>query len=142
CRPVVVAGDGRAPRVDVGSWAAIVLGADGGAGSEDLCRPLALRPAAFGLQPGSAVDVHLRISLIIPDQDIARVRAELRTVDVTATGPSRSPKDTSAKRTLTPAAEDVVTRAIAPLVEALRGLGGESSAAAVDLSVRCSVANR
>ncbi|MDP9151999.1 MAG: hypothetical protein M3O36_18910, partial [Myxococcota bacterium] len=61
---------------------------------------------------------------------------------VTPTRTSGSPKNTSTTRTLTPAAEDAVTRAIAPLIEALRGLGGESSAAAVDLSVRCSVASR
>jgi hypothetical protein len=44
-------------------------------------------------------------------------------------------------RPLPPAAEGLVIRAVTTLIEPLRGLGGESSTAAVQVEVRCAVAS-
>jgi hypothetical protein len=131
CQPVVTegAGGGRRSRVDVGAWAALVLGVDGGRGSEELCRPIAQRPAAFGLGPGQSLTVRLRLSLRVPDQDLAAVHADVHAVADPSTRP------------LPPAAENLVRAAVTSVVEPLRSLGGEASAAAVDMEVRCSVAS-
>jgi hypothetical protein len=129
CRAFVSAGVGSAtaPRVDVGLWAARVLGVDGGAGSDDLCRPLARRADAFGLGPGEARRVALRISVTIPDQDTTRAVA------------SAHARFEGAVAALPLAASDVIERALASLIEPFRGLGGDSSAAALEVTVRCNV---
>jgi hypothetical protein len=127
CRPFVTAGagPGAAPRVDVATWFNLVLGIDGGEGSDDLCRPLWRRADAFDTGAEDGKTVVVRIAMTIPDQDVARAVA---TVQATAAGPSS---------TLSPAAAGVVERSVASLVEAFRGLGGESSTAATGVALRC-----
>jgi hypothetical protein len=107
------------PRVDVGAWASLALGADGGAGSSDLCRPLQQAAAVTGVPAGSAV--RLAVRLTFPDQDVTAVTARLG-APVPAHGP---------------VGEDRASAALAPLVEALRALGGEATAASVELTVTC-----
>jgi len=127
CRSVVSRGP-RGPVVDLGSWVAMALGASGGPGSPELCRPLASSPLAFDLSRGDRVEVRLAISLTVPDQDLSRVFASVRAVS--GSGPDHP---------LSPAAEQRVAGALGTLIEPLRGLGGESSAAAVQVEVRCGV---
>jgi hypothetical protein len=130
CRPVVTVGArGDLPRVDLGAWAALVLGADGGPGTSDLCRPLALRPDSFGLPPGGQGAVRVFIELVVPDQDITRVHARVRGELSAEAFP----------RPLSPEAEAVVRQSVATLVEPLRGLGGEASTAMVEVQVSCKV---
>jgi len=117
------------PRVDVGAWAALAFGVDGGSGSPYLCRPLAQRPAAFELAPGKTMTVRVRVALTVPDQDLTLVDAGVRAIDA-ASG-----------RPLPSAAQGVVRSAVASLVEPLRSLGGEASAAAVQVEVRCTIAS-
>ena len=52
CRPIVSLGPGGRRLVDIGAWAALVLGVDGGPGTDDLCRPLRQRPDV--LSPAAA----------------------------------------------------------------------------------------
>ncbi|MGH7294156.1 MAG: hypothetical protein ACRELB_04455, partial [Polyangiaceae bacterium] len=130
CFPLV-SREARGPRmqtVDVGAWAALVLGTDHGDGADTLCRPLAARPSAFGLAAGDKLSLVLRIALTFPDEDVSAVHAS---VDVSA----------STSRPLTPAAIGLVDRAVGSLVELLRGLGGEASATRVEVKVRCPVAS-
>ena len=123
CRPIVLRGDGGSRLVDLGAWAALVLGPDGGSGSTDLCRPLRARPLALELGPTDHLALHLRIALSAPDDDVTRVSAD---VHVTSPGVP-----------LPVAAASLGERAVASLVEPLRGLGGETTATRVDLEVRC-----
>lgn len=128
CRPVVLRSARGAPVVDVGLWAALVLGTDGGAGSDDLCRPLAARPTAFGLAPGDDLSLRIRIALAVPDEDISRVHAAVR---ATSTAGHALPAGSVAW----------LDRAVQSLLEPLRGLGGEASTAMVELEVRCAISS-
>jgi hypothetical protein len=173
CRPIVTTG-GRLSggRVDVGAWAALALGIDGGLGARVLCQPLAQRanlfpqmpppvtlverpPGDAGATDGAATDpagttdpaaaleaagaprpkaaraaddgpplLRVAVKLFVPDQDVSRVHADVQVRD-------------AAGHALSPAAEAFVTGTVGTLVELLRGLGGESSTAAVQLEVRC-----
>jgi hypothetical protein len=117
--------------VDVGVWAAFALGVDGGWGKDDVCRGIARRADLFELAPGDSRSLVVHITLTIPDDDTTRTVA---TVGVGLEGtagatPSRPPSG----------ATEIIERAVAGLVEPFRGLGGESSTAALDLRVRCAV---
>jgi hypothetical protein len=126
----------------VGAWAALVLGFDGGYGSRELCQPLQQNAESFGL-PGDAT-VEIAVSLRVPDQDIARVRAD---VDARATGPAAPAFGASgtlgspgSPASPAPAGlQRFVAADVGTLVEALRGLGGQAAAAAVDVRVRCAL---
>lgn len=138
CRPVVRAGTaGRRSTVDVGAWAALVFGADAGPGTAELCRPLAQHPDAFGLSEsvtgGESGAVELRISLSVPDQDMARVHASVEL----------EPRASSAKARAEPwsgPARAVSEASVETLVEPLRSLGGEANASEVKVEVRCPIA--
>jgi hypothetical protein len=117
-------------RVDVGAWAALALGFDGGRGSRELCQPVWQHAVSLGLAgEGAAMsDLRLAIALTVPDQDVSRVRADVR-VEAEGQGFSVVPSSSDLER--------FVSADVATLVEALRGLGGEASAASVDLRLRC-----
>jgi hypothetical protein len=127
CRRVVTRG-GTGPRVDIGAWLHALVGPDGGLGAPDLCAPLALRPAAFALGPRRSMRVTVTLELRIPDNDLSLV--ELSTW---ATG------DATAGAPLSAAATALVDTTARSLVETLRGLGGESWAAAARTTVTCVV---
>jgi len=127
CRPIVLRGEGGSRLVDLGAWAALVLGADGGPGSADLCRPLQARPLSWELGPGDRLALHLRIALSAPANDVSRVSAEVRVTSPGAVHP------------LPPAGAALAEQAVGSLIEPLRGLGGEATAARVDVEVRCEV---
>jgi hypothetical protein len=157
CRPIVTRGGRTGTRVDVGAWAALALGVDGGSGSPWLCRPLAQRPSLFaGDLRGDLRDVRIATNgLDAGDGDAStgasaddEKSASLTVrISVSATFPdedlSRLHVDVraldAAGHSLAPAAEGVVTGAVGTLFELLRGLGGEASAAAVGLEVTCAV---
>jgi hypothetical protein len=125
CRPIVTAGGAEAPaRVDVGAWVALVLGVDGGTGKPGLCSPLAQRPAAFGLEPGGAATVNIRVRLGVPDEDVSRVHATVVAAD-------------GAGHPLSPSSQSLVSVAVDTLVETLRSLGGAATAGAVEVGVHC-----
>ncbi len=127
CRPVVLRGDGGSRLVDLGAWAAVVLGADGGPGSADLCRPLQARPAVLEVAATDRLPLRLRIALSAPGNDVSRVSAA---VHVTSPGAPHPPPA---------AAAALAETAVAALLEPLRGLGGETTATRVDVEVRCEV---
>jgi hypothetical protein len=144
CRPVVTTGGRSGSRVDVGAWAALALGIHGGPGSGALCQPLAARPSLFaagvptGPRPADAGDgagpltpmtVQVAIAISLPDQDVSRLQARLH-AELRA-GAASSP--------LSPAADALVAASVDTLLEALRSLGGEASAASVELEVSCAV---
>jgi hypothetical protein len=136
CRPIVEDGRrGDLPRVDLGAWAAIVLGADGGSGTPDLCRPLSMRPDVFGpIQSGSSA-LSLRIVLYAPDQDLTRAYARVALTRLG--GEQQGERTPAASRALSAEAESLALAFVSTLVEPLRGLGGEASAAIVEVSVSC-----
>jgi hypothetical protein len=127
CRPVVLRGEAGSRLVDLGAWAAIVLGLDGGPGSADVCRPLQARPLAWELGPGDHLPLRVRVALSAPGNDVTRVHAE---VHVTSPG---------AEHPLPPGGASLAERTVAGLLEPLRGLGGETTATRVDVEVRCEV---
>ena len=114
--------------VDVGAWARAVLGPDGGDGSPSLCQPLALRPAAFGIDARRTIEARIAIEIRFPENDVTLARA---TVDAT---------DTATGAQLPSAAIALVEASVRGLVDTLRALGGEASAAATKTTVRCAVA--
>jgi hypothetical protein len=140
CRPIVTLG-GRFGdrRVDVGAWAALVLGFDGGSGSRELCQPLQQSSASLALSHGT--DVQIAVSLAVPDQDISRVRAEVQVETSEANGGqgSSAGSGASAWRPAGTEMQRLVSADVGTLLEALRGLGGEATAAAVDVHVRCAL---
>ena len=123
-------------RVDVGAWAALVLGFDGGYGSRELCQPLQQNAESLGL-PGDAT-VEIAVSVRVPDQDIARVRAD---VDALVGGEAAPASGGSSALGSRGAAglQRFVAADVGTLIEALRGLGGQGAAAAVDVRVRCAL---
>ncbi|HEY5242456.1 MAG TPA: hypothetical protein VIJ22_13345 [Polyangiaceae bacterium] len=125
CRPVVLRGAGGSRLVDLGAWAALVLGADGGPASADLCRPLQARPATLEVGPADRLPLRLGIALSAPGNDVTRVSAD---VNVTSPGAAHPPP---------PAAAALAEAAVAALLEPLRGLGGETTSTRVDVEVRC-----
>jgi hypothetical protein len=156
CRPVVTSGGRSGTRVDVGAWAALALGIDGGRGSPWLCQPLAQRPGVFAgdvrdlraasakaratasdaretrdapgdATCGEALPIRISVSATFPDEDISRLH-----IEVDARGPGA--------RALAPPAVAVISSDVSTLFELLRGLGGEASAAAVGLEVTCTLA--
>jgi hypothetical protein len=159
---------GRAPTVDVGAWVALVIGPGGGHGSDDLCSRLARRPEAFGVPRGETRMVTVRVALEIPDQDLSRVSAtvsegplrsspnsgaaatESREADAAGpeAGTASAEAHTASAEARTagaesaswlPAGAEVAETAVGTLIEPLRGLGGESSCAAVEAVVFCPV---
>jgi hypothetical protein len=161
CRPIVTRGGRTGTRVDVGAWAALALGIDGGSGSPWLCRPLAQRPSLFAgdlrdaRRPMSALDAGHGDGGPSPSvsggagggADDERSASSNVRISVSATFPdedvSRLHVDVraldAAGHSLGPAAEGVAAGAVDTLFELLRGLGGEASAAAVGLEVTCAV---
>jgi hypothetical protein len=127
CHPVVFE-DPRSGRrhVDVGAWSMLALGVDGGSGSPEVCRPMQLRPQAFDAAQGE-VALLVRVALAIPDEDVTRLHAD---VDVS---------DEAGRRLPSAEAQGVARGAVTSLLELLRGLGGESTAAAVTLEFHCAV---
>jgi hypothetical protein len=118
--PPVARPDASGP-VDVGAWAARVLGPSGGPGAPETCRPLAQRPDLFGLTPGQAVTVRLTLRISVPDQDLSRIYADVRT------------------QPLPPAAEALVRAAVNTSIEALRGSAPRQGSGTTDVEVTCTV---
>lgn len=101
----------RAGRVDVATWARVVLGVDGGAGSASLCRGAGEGFTAIGA--GGTVSIAVRVDLRFPDNDVSQVVATVHGSAVEL---------------------DAV---VSPLVEALRTLGGVASQAEASVAVTC-----
>jgi hypothetical protein len=157
CRSIVTTGSRSIARVDVGAWAALVLGVDGGRGSPELCRPLAQRANLFDAREAIAIAVDgtskndggsgdssgnttagggaasspspgVRISVSATFPDEDVSRLHVEVHARTASG-----------RLLEPEGDAVVGGAVTTLFELLRGLGGEASAAAIGLEVTCTL---
>jgi hypothetical protein len=144
CRPVVTEGvRGDLRRVDVGAWAAIVLGVDGGLATPDVCRPLSLHRSALGLPDGVGGTVSVEIAVIAPDQDLTRVHARVRAALMTPPAPASDPTTPAASgvlsAALSPEAQGLVEHSVETLIEPLRSLGGEASAAVFAVNVSCRV---
>jgi len=153
CRPVVTSGGRSGRRVDLGAWATLALGIDGGAGAAALCQPLASRPDVFVGDRDTEVAspaVRVDIALLVPDEDISRVHAQVHAELLDRSSPSSpssrggaGPGDgpiSGPPRALNAAAEALVSETVSSSVELLRGLGGEASSAAVELEVTCAIA--
>jgi hypothetical protein len=138
CRPIVSrargfgegtrTGGGASTVVDVGAWAALVLGYDGAQGSADLCRPLQAHPSLFDLNPGDSSTVAVRVVLSFPGQDMSGAYASVTVRAIDA-------------RVLQSVAAGLATRATAALIEPLRGLGGQASSSRVEVEVRCTISS-
>jgi hypothetical protein len=127
-------------RVDVGAWAALVLGFDGGYGSRELCQPLQQNAESFGLAGDGAIEI--AVSLSMPDQDIARVRADVDALATGAVAPVSGAASALGSLGSSPGPAGLqrfVAADVGTLIEALRGLGGEAAVAAVDVRVRCAL---
>jgi hypothetical protein len=136
CRAIVtVGGQYGGHRVDVGAWAALVLGFDGGSGSRELCQPLQQNSASLTLPHAAAVQV--AVSLTVPDQDISRVRAEVQVVTTQTEDRDRGVVSDEEPPRAGVDLQRLASADVATLLEALRGLGGEATAAAVEVRLRC-----
>jgi hypothetical protein len=124
CEGFLTAGgrDGQGVLVDVGAWTRLAIGPDGGEGAPGVCAPIAQRPWLFsGLEGAAPTELRLVFALVFPDNDVTRVHVQV----------------TGAK----PLGTDFLERTAAPLVEALRSLGGTATAASVTTTVRCPLGN-
>jgi hypothetical protein len=86
------------------------------------------RPSLLGGAPETPQRVDIQVALSVPDQDISALGARI----VASAGGLPLP----------PAAEAVATDATTTLLELLRSLGDESTAAAVGVRVRCELGVR
>jgi hypothetical protein len=115
--------------VDPARWVRALYGADGGAGSHELCARVAVDPSAYGLSAGASAVVSVTIDVVFPDNDVTRVRAIAR-ASVSAPGGARP---------LPAAANALVQRAVTAPAELLRVSGGTSRAASVTARIECVV---
>ena len=121
CRPIVVRGPSKR-RVDVGGWAALAIGTDGGFGSPDLCRPLEQEAQVFDAAGSSGgPPIRVRIALQFPDQDLSRESARIDAWDAQGQALHRD-------------ASRVVERAVTTMAELLRSLGRSNCSASVDVA--------
>ncbi|MCL2448050.1 MAG: hypothetical protein FWD17_03785, partial [Polyangiaceae bacterium] len=86
CRAVVLSGGrsagSRRRTVDVGAWAAVAIGIDGGPGSGDICRPLEQEAHVLdGATPANGAPIGLHVALAFPDQDVSRMVAQVEAHD-------------------------------------------------------------
>lgn len=105
-------GDGA--RIDVVRWLHAAIGPDGGAGAPPLCAALAQSPGA--LANAGPREVRVQVAVVFPDNDVTQVSA---TVHGAGAGPGE------------------LEHVVAPLIEALRSLGGVASQASIITAVRC-----
>ena len=109
CRPVR-----SSQGVDVGAWLRSVIGPEGGPAAPPLCDALARSAGALAVPV--SVDVQVELTLLFPDNDVSQVSATVRGSGATT-------------------AE--LEQVLAPLIEALRSLGGTADQAALATTVRC-----
>jgi len=114
---------------DVGTWVRLVLGPDGGSGTDALCGPLALRPWRAGLGARSTSVVLVRVDLVFPDNEVSQAR-----VNVSAHKYVDAQGGTGDDVFSVP-----VGKYLDPLWKALREVGGVSNAASATVKVRCAV---
>lgn len=121
-RPAAGGPPRRGASLDVVRWTTANLGADGASESaKPLCAALARQPGALAA-PSS--EVRAEINLAFPDNDVSQVVLQTRIL-VAQAGISGSEATTELERVL------------APMVEALRGVGGSASEAAISTRIRC-----
>jgi len=113
--------------VDVGTWARLALGADGGPGTNALCAALRDDARAFVSVNGSSASVAIGVELRFPGNDVTEVQATLTVTEARTGATFAGPPST------------LVERAVNDEVEALRSIGGVARAAAVSAKVRCDV---
>ena len=99
--------------VDVGTWARLVLGPDGGEGTSAFCAPI---------RAASPQTSRFRLSLTFGNNDVTQLGAHLEALPPT-----------------TAAASDAAEKSLNGLTELLRFMGGETSAASVSLELVCTV---
>jgi hypothetical protein len=113
--------------VDVGTWARLALGPDGGEGTAALCSGVARRPWLFSALTGaSPIRVRAEVTLTFPDNDVTRVHERVALWDLE-------------HHALSEAATGALAQSARALVETLRSVGGLSSAASVTATVACSL---
>lgn len=100
--------------VDVAAWLRAAVGTDGGAAATPLCEALQRSPGA--LAAAVSVEVRVEVSLAFPDNDVTQVVATVR-------GSGAETAELEA--------------VVAPMVEALRNLGGTADQAAFGAAVHC-----
>ena len=105
----------RRREIDVARWVEAAIGPDGGAGAPPLCSAWGRAPAFLG--SATPTDARFVVTLLFADNDVSLVVAETRGPDA--------------------AAATELDRALRPMIEALRALGGTASQASVSTTVRC-----
>lgn len=120
CTRVIAGSSRRDARVDVVRWLQAVIGVEGGPAAPPLCEALARAPRSLG-SSGSGSRTQMSLSIVFQDNDMSALVWSLR-LRGTITPPD-------------PAVTVELSRAVAPLMEALRALGGASSQGAVESSV-------
>lgn len=115
-------GEPRGRTLDVVRWTAAHLGVDGAPeASKALCDALARQPGALASPSG---EVRAEIRLVFPDNDVAAVVVRPQILAPQA-GIS------------TAEASSELERVLAPITEALRGIGGSASEATIVTRIRC-----
>lgn len=115
-------GEPKGKTLDVVRWTAAHLGVDGAPeASKPLCDALARQPGALASPSG---EVRAEIRLVFPDNDVAAVVVRPQ---ILAPQAGISAAEASSE----------LERVLAPLTEALRGIGGSASEATIATRIRC-----
>lgn len=119
CTRIIEGGPNREQRVDVLRWLQGIIGAEGGGAAPPLCEALAHAPRSLAVAPPGRLQI--TVSAAFQDNDVSQLVWSLRLRGtITASDPAVTVE---------------LSRAVAPLMEALRALGGTASQAAVETSV-------
>jgi hypothetical protein len=111
----------RGRDVDVGTWARLAIGTDGGEGTNAFCAPVRAAMAA----PGAALTgsrARFQVRVAVPDNDVTQTSVRLVPRPGTST-----------------AAADAAERSLEQLVQILHFYAGTSLAASASLDVSCNV---
>ena len=100
--------------VDVGTWARLALGPDGGEGTSAFCAPIRQK---------ASTSSRFRIGLTFTDNDVTQLVVHLDALPPTSS-----------------AASDAAEKSINDLTKLLRFIGGEANAASVSLDLVCTAA--
>jgi hypothetical protein len=120
----------RGPRestLDVGAWIRLVVGPDGGDGTNTICGPLVQRPWLASVVAHGKATLDVQVSFVFPDNDVAQARVTVK---------ARRRFDPHSDDPLTPV---VLATHLDPVWKALRAIGGVANAASATTAVHCNL---
>jgi hypothetical protein len=138
CIPFVRPAQGDGYTVDIATWTRAAFGADGGAGSPELCSRLERDPGVLGVGVGTQAWVHLSLEVVVPDNDLTQLHTRAEGSVEWAAG-AEFPSSPALRRPLSPDGNAFMNAVSQSLTDTLRSVGGTSTVASLTTEVRCAI---